>query len=95
MGALTTPTGPVEEGFPWLLKWQVKFRAHLSKKDWSEGGLDESDLMGQGFSNLLAQLREVLLQDLACYSPVTSFASPPIYYHFHPLFSCTESPSGK
>lgn len=35
--------------FPRLLKWQaVRFRARLSKKDWSEGGLDEYNLTGQG-----------------------------------------------
>jgi hypothetical protein len=63
------PLALLKKVFPWLLKWEVRFRARLSKKDWSQGGLDESDLAGQSFLNLLAQLRVVLLQDLAVLQP--------------------------
>lgn len=55
--------------FPWLAHWQVRFRMRQQKKDWANGGLDQQDLAGQNFVDLLGVLREVLLQDVAILQP--------------------------
>jgi Centromere DNA-binding protein complex CBF3 subunit, domain 2 len=51
--------------FPWLIRWDSRFRKRSQKLNWEEGGLDETDEAGRKFIDLLLFLRRVLLQDLA------------------------------
>lgn len=55
--------------WPWIEAWEQRFEARARRKRWSEGGLDDDDLAGDGFLKLLRRLRVVLLQDLAALQP--------------------------
>jgi hypothetical protein len=55
--------------WPWLERWELRFRQAAKQKDWSQGGLDQQDLAGSNFIKLLLHLRIVLLQDLAILQP--------------------------
>jgi len=55
--------------WPWIEAWEQRFEACARRQRWSEGGLDDSDLAGDGFLKLLRRLRVVLLQDLAALQP--------------------------
>ena len=55
----------LEKIWPWVEEWEEHFCKHSVWKTWEQGGLDEDDVMGQGFLAVLRHLRVVLLQDLA------------------------------
>jgi hypothetical protein len=78
--------------FPWHSRWEVRFRQRQRGKNWANGGLDEQDLAGQYFIDLLAHLRVVLLQDLAVLEPCKCFYIALFcgcFLTFHPF--CTAS----
>ena len=39
--------------WPWIEAWEQRFEARARRKRWSEGGLDDDDLAGDGFLKLL------------------------------------------
>jgi centromere DNA-binding complex CBF3 subunit-like protein len=51
--------------FPWVEKWELRFRGVARKQNWAQGGLDKQDIAGDNFIQLLKYLRVVILQDLA------------------------------
>lgn len=55
--------------WPWIEEWEKRFEARAQRRGWAEGGLDETDLAGDGFLKLMKRLRTVLLQDLAVLQP--------------------------
>ncbi|MEA2203145.1 MAG: hypothetical protein QOI89_3920 [Solirubrobacteraceae bacterium] len=63
------PAGLLLQVWPWIEEWDRRFAARAEKRRWKEGGLDDEDLAGAGFLQLMKQLREVLLQDLAVLQP--------------------------
>jgi Centromere DNA-binding protein complex CBF3 subunit, domain 2 len=60
-----TPEILLQQVWPALDMWDQRFTMRLKGKGWAQGGLDEDDIAGQGFLQLLRQLRVILLQDLA------------------------------
>jgi hypothetical protein len=81
---IETPRELLQQVFPWLRKWQVRFRQRVSGKNWKNGGLDERDIAGDNFVKLLAHLRVVLLQDLAVLQAGQSIFEPSMLWHFYP-----------
>ena len=65
--------------WPWIEEWEPRFEARTRRRQWAQGGLDEDDLAGDGFLELLRRLRVVLLQDLAVLQP--RFPSLPFFAH--------------
>lgn len=55
--------------FPWLDKWELRFMGRAKNKSYDEGGLDNTDIAGHNFAQLLSRLRVILLQDLAILQP--------------------------
>lgn len=68
--------------WPWVEQWELRFRRRAQKKNWSQGGLDQTDQAGHNFIKLLLHLRVVLLQDLAVLQP----AFPDLPLFSDPLF---------
>jgi len=73
------PPELLEKIWPWVEKWEERFRKRSLRKTWEEGGLDEDDVAGQGFLALLCHLRVVLLQDLAVLQP--DYPDLPFFRH--------------
>jgi hypothetical protein len=55
--------------FPWLEKWELRFRNARMNRKWNDGGLHQTDLAGAAFVRVMLHLRVVLLQDLAFLHP--------------------------
>jgi hypothetical protein len=55
--------------WPWIEEWEPRFEARPRRQCWAEGGLDDDDLVADGFLKLMRRLRIVLLQDLAVLQP--------------------------
>jgi hypothetical protein len=66
---LNPPQSLLVQVWPWIEGWRERFSARAQRKTWAEGGLDDDDTAAEGFLNLLAHLRVVLLQDLAILQP--------------------------
>ena len=73
------PAELLEKIWPWVEEWEERFRKRSAWKMWEQGGLDEDDVVGQGFLAVLRHLRVVLLQDLAVLQP--DFPDLPFFRH--------------
>lgn len=69
----------LQQIFPWLSKWELKFLRAAKHKKSSQGGLGQIDLAGSGFLKLLKHLRTVLLQDLAIFQPGMRHLPPSLF----------------
>ena len=60
--AVTEPPAALRRQlWPWIEEWEPRFEARARRRQWAQGGLDEDDLAGDGFLELLRRLHVVLL----------------------------------
>lgn len=71
------PEALIRKVFPWANEWEERFFERTRLKSYEQGGLDDDDIAGRNFLDLIKTCREVILQDCACLA--VNFPSLPIF----------------
>src|SRR2546423_734255 len=85
--AVKPPAALTSQIWPWVDGWLARYDASIvSGHSFADGGLDDCDIAGKQFLDLLAWLRTTMLQDAA----ILQYQFPLFPLWQHPIFCCPD-----
>lgn len=88
------PDELLRQVFPWLEQWILRFRAFAAgnKEGYKGGYLDQADMAGHHFIELLQWLRVVFVQDCAVLQLGKNFCISPLSKYISDIFKLCNCP---